>query len=146
MKISRSNFFIHLVSLLLICLFIYSAIAKLADFEKFVSQIKQSMLIRPFAINIAIGIPILEIGIVALLFFDSTRIWGLYLSYSLMILFTCYIITITQFSEVVPCSCGGVLENMSWSAHMYFNLAFVLLSCSAICIHRAKNKKESLLQ
>jgi len=32
----------------------------------------------------------------------------------------------------MPCSCGGVLEKMSWSDHLVFNISFVILSLVAL--------------
>ncbi|MEJ0031509.1 MAG: MauE/DoxX family redox-associated membrane protein [Bacteroidota bacterium] len=41
-----------------------------------------------------------------------------------MVMFTAYIVVITRFSEYTPCSCGGVLEKMSWDQHLVFNIGF----------------------
>ena len=43
-----------------------------------------------------------------------------------MTMFTVYIILILNFSDFVPCSCGGVLENLSWKEHVVFNVLFIM--------------------
>ncbi len=59
-----------------------------------------------------------------------------------MVMFTAYIVLITRFSDYVPCSCGGVLEKLSWDQHLVFNIGFVVLGFMAIVIY----PKDILLQ
>lgn len=51
-----------------------------------------------------------------------------------MVLFTAYIAMILTLADYVPCSCGGVLEDMSWEQHLWFNGFFVLLSIAGIML------------
>lgn len=129
---SSKSILIKTVSFLLIFLFIYAAISKLIDYERFKIQLGQSPILNTYANLIAWTIPLIEIIASVLLVFNSTRIIGLYLSFSLMTMFSIYIYTITHFSEYVPCSCGGILEHMSWNQHLVFNLFFVILSLVSI--------------
>src|SRR5690606_28338776 len=63
------------------------------------------------------------------------RYFSLFASYLLIVMFTAYILIILNFSDFIPCSCGGVLEKLSWTQHLLFNIAFIALSCIAIfCI------------
>jgi hypothetical protein len=57
---------------------------------------------------------------------------GLYLSFALMTLFSVYILVITNYSSNVPCSCGGILEKMTWNQHLIFNLAFLVFAATTI--------------
>jgi hypothetical protein len=58
-------------------------------------------------------------------------------------MFTAYIITILNFSEYIPCSCGGILQNMTWKTHLVFNIGLVLLSIAGILIETySKNAEE----
>ena len=41
---------------------------------------------------------------------------------------------ILNFIPDIPCSCGGVLEKMSWNEHLIFNIAFVVLGLVAILL------------
>jgi hypothetical protein len=132
---SFKKYFVDLVSLLLIFLFIYAAASKLLDYQKFQVQLGQSPMLTHFAGWVAWLIPGIEILISISLAFAKCRIVGLYASFSLMVMFTAYIIAITLYSEYVPCSCGGVLQHMTWNQHLVFNLLFVLLSLISILIY-----------
>ena len=117
---------------LLIVLFTYAAVSKLMDVEKFRIQIGQSPLLTAHVSWVAWAIPISEILISLALVISRFRLVGLYASFSLMLMFTVYIIAILQFSEHIPCSCGGVLQNMGWTEHLVFNIGFVIVSLIAI--------------
>jgi hypothetical protein len=53
-----------------------------------------------------------------------------------MTLFTIYIFILTHYSEYVPCSCGGVLQKMSWNQHQIFNMVFTGLALLGIFSYR----------
>ena len=126
---------IEIISALLIFLFLYAAVSKLLDYQKFRVQLSQSPLLTAFAAWVSWIIPSLEIIISIMLAVRKFRLFGLYASFSLMVMFTAYIIAITKFSDYVPCSCGGVLQNMSWNQHLIFNVGFVLLALTGIIFH-----------
>lgn len=130
------SIFIYTVALLHIFLFTYAGLSKLLDFQNFQVQLGQSPLLSVFAIHVSYGVIIIEIIIPILLAITKFRSLALYLSFLLMIAFTAYIVIILNFSSFVPCSCGGILEKMGWSAHLFFNLGFILLSASAILLNR----------
>jgi uncharacterized membrane protein YphA (DoxX/SURF4 family) len=134
---------IEIISALLIFLFLYAAISKLLDYQKFKVQLGQSPLLTAFAGWVAWIIPSLEIIISVMLAFSRFRLFGLYASFSLMVMFTAYIIAITKFSDYIPCSCGGVLQNMSWNQHLFFNIGFVLLALAGIILHSKLQGQES---
>ena len=126
---------IEIISSLLVLLFVYAAVSKLIDYQKFSVQLGQSPLLTAFAGWVAWIVPTVEIIISIMLAIPKFRLAGLYASFSLMVMFTSYIVAITKFSEYVPCSCGGVLQNMSWNQHLVFNLGFVLLSLTGILLY-----------
>ncbi|MDI9257957.1 DoxX family protein [Flavobacterium sp. YZ-48] len=115
-----------------IVLFVYAATSKILDYENFTVQIGQSPLLSVFAGLISWLIPTIEIILALLLMSKKTQFLALNASFVLMMMFTAYIFIILNFSAYVPCSCGGVLEKMSWTEHMYFNIAFCLLALIAI--------------
>lgn len=117
---------VEFICILFIFLFVYAAISKLIDFQKFHIQISQSPLLTKYSVFIAWFIPIIELATAALLLFDRTRLIGLYAGFSLMTMFTVYIVVVSQFSEHVPCSCGGVIENLTWTEHLIFNVVFMI--------------------
>jgi hypothetical protein len=133
---SFKKHFICIATYLFIFLFIYAAASKLIDYQKFEVQLGQSPILTHFAHWVSWIIPAIEIITSVLLAFEAYRILGLYISFSLMTLFTAYIIAITRFSEYVPCSCGGVLQHMNWNQHLVFNLLFFFLSLTSILFYQ----------
>lgn len=115
-----------------ILLFCYAAISKGFDFENFQVQLAQSPLLSAYAGFVSYGVIILEMVIVGLLSYHATRLWGLYASFAIMVAFTFYIYLILNYSDFVPCSCGGILEKLGWTEHLIFNLGCVVLAGLAI--------------
>jgi hypothetical protein len=130
-----------MIGYLYMFLFLYAASSKLLDFETFTVQLAQSPLLSAYASIIAWLVPGTEIAIALLLMVPKYRTWALHAAFTLMVMFTAYIYIILNFSEFIPCSCGGVLEALSWTQHLVFNLAFILLAGVAIFIAGHWNKK-----
>jgi len=42
------------------------------------------------------------------------------------------------YTPNLPCSCGGVLQQMTWNQHLIFNVVFTLLALFAIWLTRKK--------
>lgn len=118
----------EMIRLLFILLFVYTAASKFIDYENFRAVIGQSPLITRFAPVLAIVVPVAEIVIALLLVMPRYRRTGLYASFAIMTLFTVYIVVLLTLSEKIPCSCGGVISQMSWTQHLYFNIVFMLLA------------------
>ncbi|WP_432670493.1 DoxX family protein [Flavobacterium sp. SM2513] len=125
---------IALISYLYILLFVYAAVSKWLDFENFQVQLGLSPLLSVYATYVSYGVLLVELGISVLLAVPRFRNLGIYLSFLLMVLFTVYIILILNFSSFIPCSCGGVLEEMGWTAHLVFNSVFVVLGVVAFSL------------
>jgi hypothetical protein len=126
--------FVQVVSYLYILLFVYASISKLLDFENFQVQLAQSPLLSAYAGTIAPLVIFTELFIVLLLCLDKTRLTGLYGSFFLMVAFTVYIYLILNYSDFIPCSCGGIIEKLGWTEHLIFNIVFALLALAAIII------------
>ncbi len=138
----KKRFIVDIIAALFIALFVYAAASKLLDYQKFKVQIGKSPLLTAFTGWIPWFIPTIELIIGLFLVIPRFRLTALYASFGLMVMFTAYIIAILKFSEYIPCSCGGILQNMSWNQHLIFNIGFVLLSIAAIFLegHDSKNK------
>ncbi len=128
-----------------ILLFLYAAVSKLLDFETFTVQLAQSPLLSAYAGVISWAVPGIEILIACLLIFERFRILALYASFTLMVMFTAYIFIILNFSDFIPCSCGGVLEKLSWTQHLIFNLFFIILAGVAVFFAGRYRQKKTLL-
>lgn len=122
-----------------ILLFFYASISKIMDFENFQVQIGQSPLLSAYAGMVSYGVILLELLIVGCLSLSKFRLAGLYASTALMCAFTVYIYLILNYSDFVPCSCGGILEKLGWREHLVFNIGCVILGCIAVlCSASAK--------
>lgn len=120
------------VSVFFVILFSYAAISKVLDFEDFQVQISASSLLNGFSQFLPYTIIIVEFLIAGLLCYRKTRTTGLIGSFILMLVFTGYIALLLSTSQHLPCSCGGILEKMSWHQHLYFNIGCVILSFIAL--------------
>ncbi len=133
------------ISSLLILLFSYVAISKLADFDTFEWQMMNQPLPGFVARVLIWAVSFSELIIVMLLTFSSLRWYGMVCSLVLMLLFTIYVgAVVLHFFHRVPCSCGGVLKSMGWEVHLVFNLFFVGLSLVGVWVGKkwkAENKK-----
>ncbi len=87
---------IEIITVLFILLFVYAAVSKLLDYEKFRVQLGQSPLLTAFAGWVALIIPAAEILVSLLLATRRWRLVGLYAAFSLMVMFTAYIIVILK--------------------------------------------------
>lgn len=114
---------------LIIFLFLYASINKISDIGKFQYELGKSPLV-PFGYNKLISYItiLLEIGICILLSYKRFRKTGLLLSFSLLLFFTVYIFYLLNFSYFIPCSCGGILNDLSWEWHIVFNASFTSLA------------------
>lgn len=127
---------IEVISLLFVILFLYTGISKLMEYGVFKEQLAQSPVLKPIAPVIAWGLPLTELAVAVLTFIPNYRLSGLYVSLVLMVLFTGYIIAILSFSKELPCSCGGVLADLSWPEHLVFNGSYIALALTGILLGR----------
>lgn len=126
-KILTRQMAVQLISILCALLFLYAAFYKLMDYRLFRRSLELSPLIRSWATLLSIVLPIVEVILAMMLMFDRRRKLGFYGFLTLMLTFSVYIFWILNFSPTIPCSCGGVLQRMSWTAHLVFNLIYILL-------------------
>ena len=124
---------IKIICTLLVFLFVYAAVSKLANWSTFVSDMNNQPF-PAFAKPVLVwAVPLTELAIAGLLVFDTTRVIGLYASLLLMIAFTFYTgMVLLHFFAYVPCSCGGIIKNFSWEQHLVFNGFFVLIAITGI--------------
>ena len=135
----KKTLIIEIICFLFFFLFSYAALAKLIDYKIFVFQISQSELLNGFENTLAWLVPTAELVVAGMLISPRLRQAGLYASFSLMMMFSAYIVAIQQFTEYIPCSCGGILATMGWTAHLIFNLVFVLLGIAGILLNASNS-------
>lgn len=145
------------VSHLLIFLFAYTAVSKLNPFTytspftwdnfKFIDvtafrdTMFKSPVLRPYVTELSYAIPVAELLVCLLLLFNKTKTAGYYASLLLLTLFTGYIVYIlVKHGSMLPCSCGGVVSQLSWQQHLFFNAFFILITIRALYVtHKQKN-------
>ncbi len=85
-------------------------------------------------------LPAAEIIISGLLMFDKTQLLGFRASLILMLLFTLYtLLVLLKVFGRMPCSCGGVIENLSWSQHLVFNLFYVGVALAGMILKKKRS-------
>lgn len=136
----KKTVFLEIIIVLYVILFLYTGISKLIDYPVFKEQIATSPLLVPVSKIIAISLPWIEFLVVMLLIIPRWRLKGLYSAFLLMSLFTIYIIGILLFNKELPCSCGGVISELSWGQHIVFNAAFIMLAAIGARIERQLKK------
>lgn len=137
----KKRIFTEIVVVLLVVLFLYTAASKFIYFKGFTYDLNNQPFPDSLTPILKWLIPLTEISIVLALLVERTRITGLYLSLILMSLFTVYTaLVLFHIFEYVPCSCGGVIKNLTWPQHLIFNLFFVILTFISI---RFSNKNHT---
>jgi len=138
------KYFVEGVSLYYILLFVYASVSKLLEFENFQAQLGQSAIIGAYAGVISYSIIVIELLVAVMLVIPSFKLKGLYISFLLMSLFTVYIFIILNFTSNIPCSCGGILEKMTWKVHLIFNIISLILAGLAILFFDGTSRRTKL--
>jgi MFS family permease len=136
--LTRRDLIAELISTFFVLLFAYTAVNKLAIYGTFVDQLSKSPYLEKYAMAVGWLIPVSELIIAVLLVYRRTRLIGLFASFGLMLAFTIYIYMMLHYSHYVPCSCGGVLAQLSWQQHLVFNIVALLLALAGISLSVTK--------
>ncbi|HEY5463213.1 MAG TPA: MauE/DoxX family redox-associated membrane protein [Hanamia sp.] len=121
---------------LLILLFLYAAISKLLAFGQFRFVLSRAPLTGNHSTLIAALVPAMELIIAALLIIPSSSKAGMMSAVSLLIVFTTYVAFMVLTDPDLPCSCGGVIQQLSWKQHIAFNIFFIVLAIIGIYFQR----------
>jgi len=138
-KISKAVF--QAAKFLLILLFTYTGISKLSGHKQFAAQLSMQTHLAPISLFLSWFLPLVELLTVLFILFKPTLITGLLMAAFLMTAFTMYVAGMLLFKNSLPCSCGGVIAQMSWKEHLTFNLFFMCLSWTAFIYHFKQRTK-----
>lgn len=133
---------VDIICYLFVLLFLYAATSKLIEYDKFQLQMSKSPIITNYASILVWLVPLAEIIISIMLLIERFKMLGLYLAFGLMLSFTLYIYAILNYSDSIPCSCGGVLQKMTWDQHLIFNIVFVVLGIVGILLYTKTSDKK----
>ena len=125
---SFNEWLTEIISALFILLFVYTGVSKLNEQNNFRAVLSHSPIIGSKANFLSLFLPITELFTSILLFIPNTRKWGLIISFGLMCIFTGYIVYMILFTPHLPCSCGGVLKQLTWNQHLILNILFTVLA------------------
>ncbi|WP_348636557.1 MauE/DoxX family redox-associated membrane protein [Mariniflexile litorale] len=138
MNRSKANYQIiaKWIRVLYIILFVYAATSKLLNIYAFKIQLDKSPFISAYAHWMAWSLPFIEYVIVGFFLFSKYMLFAFYASFTLLSLFSIYIVSVLNFSDSIPCACGGVLSYLGWKSHVVFNIFFMVLALIGIFITR----------
>jgi len=129
---------------LLLLLHTYAVASKLSAFTLFRIALSRQPVPHAFAGVLLYALPGMEIITVFLLLCSSTLYTGLRLSLGLLSIFTGYIaLVLLHWWPRTPCPCGGLLEHLSWKAHLLFNSACIALNLIAIYLHLKERRPQT---
>lgn len=128
LSMKRAHYIANTCLFLLIVLFSYTAINKLFALARFRFQLSLFPWLRTHPLLTAWVIIGAEIGIIALLMTPRRIVAGFIASLTLLSLFTAYLLIMLLTTPNLPCTCGGVLEQLSWPQHIGLNLLFIGIS------------------
>ncbi|MFN8271953.1 MAG: hypothetical protein U0U33_16925 [Chitinophagaceae bacterium] len=143
----KYRLYIDVIAGLLILLFVYTALSKLDNYSFFQAQLSLYPFIGLFGGTLAWAIPAMELIITLLLLIPAYRTKGLKAALILLIAFTVYLLLMILYTPDLPCSCGGVIQSLTWTQHIFFNCGFIMVTLVAVLMskhneHTKKNTKE----
>jgi len=144
--VAKRTAIVEVISALFILLFVYTAVNKFLAINDLKYVLKEYPLIGSFPQVIAWGLPITELLIALFLFFPRTKLLGIYSSLAMMTAFTIYLGYMLVFTPKLPCTCGGMLQKLSWPQHFIFNIFFVFLAIVACWLYKKQPVTREIIE
>lgn len=135
----KSNMIYKIIRAAMILFWVYVGMEKLWQLGAFKIALEQQPVISSLAPILFWLLPLIEIGVGVLLAIPSARLCsrGWKVSTILIIAFSIYIgLGILNVYDKKPCMCTSFLSNISWTAHLIFNLIILGLSITGWRLHR----------
>lgn len=127
---------------LLMLLFIYAPVSKLLAPEDFRGQLHNQPFPHSLANVLFYALPAIELIAALALLTARLRLPALWLCTALMTLFTAYIgLALGGYWHRLPCSCGGILNGLPWTAHLVFNLVYLAICVTALITYAPAEQK-----
>ncbi len=141
MKLKHEYTVSQLTRLFLIFLFVYTSVNKLLSLNIFKQSMMTAHIPEGLASIISVTVPVSELLLALLLLINHTKNIGLYGSLSIMLVFTGYIIYMKLFLPKIPCSCGGIIQKLTWNQHLLLNIIFIFLIYYVVRIDKSRAKQ-----
>jgi hypothetical protein len=135
----------NLIAAFMMFLFVYTATSKFLNLPALRAVLIKSKFPGVVADFGSIVIPSVEIIIALLLFVPFSRRFGFIASTVLMLLFTLYIVVMMLSLPELPCSCGDVIQSMTWTQHLIFNVIVTLISYLGFCFYQNSTQELKIL-
>lgn len=132
----NSKTIVEVIAALFILLFVYTSVNKLIAIRDLRIALKSYPVIGGISEIVAWGLPLTEVIVSILLLFRSSKLIGLYSSLALMCAFTLYLTYMLTFTDKHVCTCGGMLQILTWPQHLLFNIIFIFIAIIGIYLHR----------
>ena len=137
----KRTILLEVLSALFATLFVYTGTNKILEHRSFVFDLGRDPMIGTSLASFAsLAVPAVEILVATLLLIPKTQKIGIVSTVVLMTCFTIYV-RLMLHSPVRHCTCGGVLRQMTWTQHLYFNVCFTILSLVALLLCYSKEEK-----
>ena len=136
LRMKRHKYIANTCLFLLVVLFSYAAINKLFVLSRFEFQLSTFPWLGTHPRLVAWAVIGSEIAIVLLLMKGRRTLIGFIASLILLSLFTTYLLIMLLTTPYLPCTCGGVLEQLSWPEHIGVNLLFIGISILGLVSER----------
>lgn len=142
--ISRIEFFIAIITVVLILFWLYAAGTQISDFNKFKGEMNNQVFSGVISNVLAYLIPVLEITIAGLLVYSFTRLWGMIFSFSLLLVFSTYVgLALLNVFSQKPCTCAGLLGGSStWEWNLTLNLIVTAVAAAGLILNLKWRRKE----
>ena len=136
----KNGLILKIISFYFIFLFVYTGFSKLMDNQSLLIALKNAPLFLTsfFATFLSWAVPIIEILLAMMIGFKKTSQFGWLGIIILLTIFTLYTAWIVLVSPYEPCTCGGLMNLLSWKQHLIFNISSMAL---AIWVYQLKNKE-----
>jgi hypothetical protein len=138
---------IEIIVFLYVILLLHTGTSKMMEYNIFKDQLTESLGISSLAKVIAVTLPWFEFLIAIMMLLPKWRYKGLISGVLLMSAFTLYILFLITFSPELPCSCGGLMSQLSWNEHVIFNSTFIIMGIAGALLQKqVYRENQKLLQ
>lgn len=132
----KTNVVAEIITALLIMVFVYTGVSILIAQQTFLQQLKMDYYTGGYANWLSWMIPFEVLIIAALLLFKNTRLAGYYAFTFLIVLFPISNITILISGKPLTCSCGGIIQQLSWQQYLVLHSSFLVLGIVSISLQK----------
>jgi hypothetical protein len=128
----------EIIASLLVVLFLYTGLTKLIEHTTFRYQLSISPwpLLANWSGFVSWALPAGEVLLALMFVVSAFRTTAFIASAVLFAAFLVYLGVLLSSGKSLPCTCGGIISAMSWTAHVWFDAVFLLLCLTGIYLNK----------